>query len=428
MGDNNKLKRIITICIYGTVIIVPFIYLPLIFVHDFFYWPKYIALVIISTFMLIMILLNLSSIDKLFRFDWINRLLLIYFVLITISLFFSLDPLVSIQGRMYRYDGYTTQLMYILLFLFARNISVIDKRFIKLVAIGTSILSIYGIMQYLGFEPFMRDFIRMGWKSAFSTFGNQNFFGSFLVLQIPFSLYIISVYQMKWGYITYSISILALMMTSTRSAWIGFAISFVFMYILILRKNSQYKWIILITIFIILGFNFMTGSQLISRFLSVFKDVNILITTSYDSNHEVIDQLGSLRMFIWIRTLELIKMRPFFGFGIENLDLAFERYFYIDIINLNKTYVIIDKAHNDFLHIAVSTGIPSLISYCAFILNVFHNSLKRKYNIIEVMFMSSILGYIVCLFFNISVVSVAYIFWIYMGLLSSYVGISDYKN
>ena len=420
MGDRIKLNRIITICIYATVIIVPFVYLPFIFVYDFFYWPKYMALVFISTFLLIQVLLNLDRMHTLFKFDWINTLLLTYFVLITISLFFSLDPITSIQGRINRYDGYTTQVIYMLLFLFARNISVIDKRFIKLVAISTTILSIYGIIQYLGFEPFMRDLTRLYWKAAFSTFGNQNFFGSFLVLQLPFSLYIISVYRMKWGYLSYSISLLALMMTSTRSAWIGFAISFVFMFILLLRKNNHYKWIVLVTLFILFGFNFMTDSHMISRFLSIFKDANVLLTTSYQSNPEVIDRLGSVRMFIWVRTLELIKMRPWFGFGIENLDIAFGQYYYEDTIKLLGRYALSDKAHNDYLHIAVSSGVPSLIAYCGFLLRSAYESFKTLDQEINVLLFASILGYLACLFFNISVVSVAYILWIYLGLLTRY--------
>lgn len=421
MLENSKLiDRVVKYTIFGIVLFVPFMFTPFSELYDFFYYPKYMSLVIITVFLLISVLLNFKQITRLFKFDLINKLLLIYFLFITLSLFFSLDPLLSIQGRPLRYDGYTTQLIYIILFLFARTIKSIDKRFIYAVSFVTTLLSLYGMIQYLGLDPFPRDLIRLNWTSAFSTFGNQNFFGSFLVLQIPFNLYIIAVYKNKWAYIPYGISLVALLMTSTRSAWIGFIVSFILILILTYKQNNQYKQIIIFSIVIVVLFNLFDNNQLLNRFMTILSDLKILSSTSYTENPKAIEQVGSVRMFIWIRVIELIKMRPLFGFGIENLAIAFEKYYYNDIISINGSYAIIDKAHNDFLHIAVSSGIISLISYLTFVLTILISSFKRISKDLNIVFISSIIGYLACLFFNISVVSVTYIFWIYLGLMCKY--------
>ena len=419
MGNIKWEENIILLCIFGAVLVVPFVYLPIKSVYDFFYFPKYLTLVLITCLLLVIIVRKPNYINKLIKFDIINKFLFLYFILVTISLFFSLDPILSLQGRFLRYDGYSTQLMYIILFLFARSIQNVDKKFVYLVSVTSAILSFYGILQYIGVDFFIRDLTRMNWTSAFSTFGNQNFFGSYLVLQIPFSLYIIIVNNQKWAYITYSLTLLAMFMTMTRSAWIGFVISFCFLFFL-LRKKNKITSIIFTSIMILIIFNYLDKNQLFNRFMTLIDDAKVLSFTSYSENPEIIERLGSIRIFIWIRVFEMIKMRPVFGFGIENLALVFEKYYFNDIVKFNGNYVVIDKAHNDYLHIAVSSGIPSLIMYLSFLFTIAYQALKHTSQEINILLFSSILGYLICLFFNISVVSVAYIFWIYLGLLCRY--------
>lgn len=427
MKQFGGINHIIQVVVLGTVILVPFVYVPLWEVNDFFYYPKYIALVIVTCSLLVVCALNVSKLKYLIKFDLINRLLLIYFVLITISLFFSLDPIRSIEGNFLRYDGYVTQIMYMLLFLFARTIHTINKRFIYLVSLSSAIVSIYGIIQYLGFDPFIRDLTRMYWTSAFSTFGNQNFFGSYLVLQIPFSLYCIIFHHQKWAYLTYSLSFIALLMTMTRGAWIGYFVSMLFILITLYLQNKQkffrnrHIWsTMFVSTLIFIGFNLLSKDGLTNRFYTMFFDSKVLFTTSYAKDPDLIDNLGSVRMFIWIRVIELIKMRPLFGFGIENLQIAFARYFNKDIMRIMGRLMLVDKAHNDYLHIAVSSGIPSLVAYLTFLITNAHNALKRLDNSVYMLLFTSILAYTTCLFFNISVVSVAYIVWIYLGLISAY--------
>ena len=81
----------------------------------------------------------------------------------------------------------------------------------------------------------------------------------------------------------------------------------------------------------------------------------------------------------------------------------------------------VDKAHNEYLHIAVTTGIPSLIVYCLFITQILWQSLpKVRKNCLYLPYIASVLGYLCQAFFNISVVSVAYIFWVFLGFICSY--------
>jgi len=79
-------------------------------------------------------------------------------------------------------------MVYFLLFLAARTGTISRTKFNVGIELSATILSIYGVMQCYGLDPFPRDFIRARWRTAFSTFGNPNFFGSYLVLVIPIAL------------------------------------------------------------------------------------------------------------------------------------------------------------------------------------------------------------------------------------------------
>ena len=64
MGNPSKVSQIIKYCIFGTVIVVPFVYTPIKSKLDFFYLPKYISLVIIISFLLMILLSNLKRFKR----------------------------------------------------------------------------------------------------------------------------------------------------------------------------------------------------------------------------------------------------------------------------------------------------------------------------------------------------------------------------
>lgn len=419
MQVNQFLKRIeiIVLCVP---ILVPFVYVPLWSVLDFFYWPKYIALVMTVSVLLVMVALNVKFINQLFKWDWINRLILIYFALLTVSLFFSHDLQLSLGGQFLRYDGYVTQILYLLLFLFARTIKRIPDKFIVGIVIGSTILSFYALLQVLGLEIFTRDLTRMHWNISFATFGNPNFFGAYLVLVLPWHLYLILFKHKVYAYFTYALIFYVLLINMTRSAWIGFIASLVFA--IVMQRLVKYPirkrevlHIVFISIGLILFYNLSSNQALLARFFSITSDFNALLRGQGN-----IDELGSFRLFIWIRVLEIIKDYPFFGVGIENLHIVFMERYNQDSIQVFGRVMIADKAHNEYLHLAVTSGIPSLIVYLAFLIKTaivnFNQLDKPLYFILACV----IFGYCIQAFFNISVVSVAYIFWIYLGLLNAY--------
>jgi len=420
--DISLAKRRIGYLLFATVALVPFVFVPVRRFHDFFYAPKACALTIIAMLFLLILLQYRKAINSLIRFDSINRTLLIYFMLLVVSLFFALDRELAIHGSPRREDGFRMMMVYFLLFLAARTGTISRTKFNVGIEISAAILSIYGIMQCYGLDPFPRDFIRARWRTAFSTFGNPNFFGSYLVLVIPIALDSFIRRRKDISGLVYSILIYALLCTRTRSAWIGAAVAIV-AYFVAGRLSTRYSrqdtrrliCILMITFAVVHVLNALNNNAFVQRSKSIYEGALSVI------RNEDPERAGSGRIFIWKRVILLIRDRPLTGYGVENLRVPFAERFNEEVMAVFGRILYFDKAHNEYLHIAVTTGIPSLIVYLSLVTKVLRVGFTRlRENDTYCPFVASVLGYLVQAFFNISVVSVAYMFWVFLGILCNY--------
>lgn len=415
----NNAKLTVLIALAG----IPLVFLPLGGEFDHFYFPKVLAMFILLFSFLLTYILNFKTIGNIVESDWINKSLLLYLFLLIISIFYADNVFLAVFGSSGRFEGLITIMMYMGLFLIARYCPKVNDKFFFLVLVTSIIVSTYGISQHFGFDPFIRDTIRTNWGyRSFSTMGNPNFLGSYLVLIIPISIYSFIIRKQKVGLIFYAILLYCILCTSTRGSWLGTIasiISFValhfFFYKITREEFNRYLIFFVLSFIIILIFNFQTEGELFNRFLSITNDAKTLLTNGEDS-----DYTGANRGFIWKRVVELIKNRPMFGYGIENLGIAFEKYYQKDMIELWGQIRDVDRAHNEYLHIAVTSGVPSLIAYLSFVALIIKNGLLRlRHDKYMLFLLSSVIGYLAAAFFNISVVSVVYIYWIFLGLIAS---------
>jgi len=136
------------------------------------------------------------------------------------------------------------------------------------------------------------------------------------------------------------------------------------------------------------------------------------------------EKVGSMRGYIWSRTLPLIKEKPLFGYGPDNFLMAFPQY---DIAAKTYAYdtpfMIVDKPHNIYLLYAVNSGIIALgamlVLWGMYMIKSFKMyALKKEYTKGEYYGAActvSIIGYLAAGFFNDSVPGVAPLFWILLG-------------
>jgi O-antigen ligase len=135
------------------------------------------------------------------------------------------------------------------------------------------------------------------------------------------------------------------------------------------------------------------------------------------------EAFASGRGFIWSRTIPMIKNTIFKGYGPDTYTIYFPQWDLAGKINgLNDPNMIVDKPHNWYLQIAVSTGLISLLCVILLILMYIYNTIKayiKTKNKEDAIFISAvftaIISYCIAGFFNDSVVSVAPVFWVLLG-------------
>ena len=419
---NSKLDNVAKVTVILALSVIPAVFVPLGGTTDHFYLPKVAAMIILALSFLAVLAINKIRFKDIVQKDRINISLFIYFILLAASVYAAENKVFAIIGVPGRWEGLVTITLYMFLFITARLYLVPDEGLFKIILVTAIIVSIYGILQTMNFDPFPRDVLRENWSSrAFSTMGNPNFLGSYIVLIIPTSIYFYIINKNITGLTAYAILFYCLLSTGTRGAWLGTIASIMafaaihYMYFRYSKGEfTRYIILLVITILLLALYSFNTEGAFIDRFLSIARDANEFLTKG-----DRADYSGANRGFIWKRVVELIKKRPLTGYGLENLGETFIKYYIQDMIELWNEVRYLDKAHNEYLHIAVTSGIPSLLVYLTFISQIILKGLFRLKNCkTALLILSSVIGYMTAAFFNISVVSVAYVYWIFLGLLA----------
>ncbi|TDX50931.1 O-antigen ligase family protein [Orenia marismortui] len=384
--------------------------------------PKIYTLLIIEVIMLLNIYLKIK-LNK-FQVKWrsVYLSLSIFLSLIFVSVLLSPYKITAIYGKSLRSEGFLAWLAYVLIFFLAINV-VDSKKKIKKVTeyllASATIVSIYGILQYYGVDPLTDPRqIKHGFR-AFATFGNPDFAGSYIAMLFPFSFILYFYAKNKnevliLGAIT-TLFYGMLIATGTRSAYLGvIVVAILILYLIfgeIAIKKKRLFYLLILLICVTFIFNITHDSYFSKRLLSIFSDG---ITLIKGSKNEV-DKVGSLRMFIYKTSIPLLAKNPLFGSGPDTFHLVYPLEKYSKYVGKNQ---VLDKAHCEYLQIAITMGIPALLAYLWFLSKVliinFRVVIKRdKY---QLAFLVAIVSYLIQATFNISVVSVAPVFWAIMGL------------
>jgi O-antigen ligase len=137
------------------------------------------------------------------------------------------------------------------------------------------------------------------------------------------------------------------------------------------------------------------------------------------------ERLGSARGYIWSRSIPLLKETMLLGYGPDTYAIKFpQRDYFGKWIAYNTPHMIVDKPHNLYLQIGIGQGVVALIGFLSLVGVYIVESLKlyafknfyREEEVYGVASFLAVLGYLVAGIFNDSVVSVAPIFWVMLGV------------
>lgn len=216
----------------------------------------------------------------------------------------------------------------------------------KLLVISGALVALYGIMQYL-----------FGWTTSnawideemfedatmrvYSTLGNPNVLGEYLLLVLPVAAVYMLKYQWKriskWAYIAmFAVLALCLVLTQSRGCWIGFMVS-----VAIFVTFYEGKiWVLIPIVLCILPF--VLPQTIIDRVLSI---------------GDMDDSSTSYRVYIWMGTLGMIKHYWLGGIGMG--EAAYSQVYPFFSYNA----IVAPHSHNLYLQLLVEAGISGLLIF-----------------------------------------------------------------
>lgn len=200
----------------------------------------------------------------------------------------------------------------------------------------------------------------------------------------------------------------------------------------IMLKNERYRPY---TIKIAENYPGVTISRLGINFDFYFTSDGVKVITAGGrlADHIVADRLETLdglehfasgRGYIWSRTIPLL-LDNVIGYGPDNYPLIFPQDDFVAKFNAGMSpFTVVDKPHDLYLQIATNTSVISLISLLIFwgiyIISSLRLYSKVMYDTLDKYVGAScligVIGYLSAGIFNDSVISVAPLFWIMLGL------------
>jgi O-antigen ligase/Flp pilus assembly protein TadD len=283
-----------------------------------------------------------------------------------ISTFLAAIPAMAFWGNYERQEGFFTFIFYLLFFLlllFSLKNDNGVKRYIQAMLFSSFFACFYGLIQF-----FHLDLIHWAETSrVFSTFGQPNFFGHFLILVIPFTIYGL-IFWARRNSVKFLLAVLlacqvfCLLETYSRAAWLGLAAEIFFAALFFLFLRGQKKIAIGLIILVIaaagVSASFISFSP---RAAQSDHSAIIRIKSAFDLSQ------GStkVRLNIWQASIVILQKQSsvhwFFGYGPDNLYEVFAGHYQAGWSLDDQLDMWPDRAHNLFLDIIFSFGLTGLL-------------------------------------------------------------------
>ncbi len=196
-----------------------------------------------------------------------------------------------------------------------------------------------------------------GWRVS-GTLGNPTYMAVYMLFNIFFTAWLLFQSRFReWRYFYLTlITIFAflLVQTATRGVIIGFSVGVVVssLYLLLKSESRQVKKIasyIVATLFIVISLLAISKN-------SSFVQENLILQRATAISLDAL----AVRIDLWEVALAGVKERPWLGWGQENFNYVFNKYYDPKLANVERWY---DRAHNVFLDWLVAAGVFGLLSY-----------------------------------------------------------------
>lgn len=342
-------------------------------------------------------------------------LLTILFFLMILSCIFAEDKLEGFFG--YNIEGLITYISY--LGFFYCGLKMTDKnKNVKLIKIFLIVSLIISSLCIFKFDIIYKLFNinKNDYYFYVGPFHQFNHFGHYLLICNICSLFMfINTKQKIIYFMINSILLYTLIINDTFSVYIAYICILILLVIYYIYKKQKIKEIITISLsFILIScFTFRDNYNVVYRNLK-----NMLIESNQVIESEKIEDIytvGTDRVKLWVNALNMIKEKPFLGYGFENVKYEYAK------LEIN-----VDKPHNLILELSLNSGIPSMIIYFVLVGSIIIKRIKqiRMIQSFHLMSLLIVIAYLISSMFSNSTFYVSPYFYIFLGIIAQdyYIG------
>lgn len=277
--------------------------------------------------------------------------LVAYFAAILLSSIFSVDFNLSFWGDVERMLGFFHIFHFFIYYLIVITVIREKKDWNALMIVSVAAAIIISIHALAG--------------KSYATIGNAAYVGGYLIFNIYFALILFfgekKENYARWLYLIAVIIMLpALKNTGVAGSYVGLGISLILALFLfgILHKNKKIKIytlsVSLLAIVLIVSI-FLNRSNPSVRKIEFLN--NILSEVSLGKN------TFQTRLISWKTAWKDFPSHPILGAGYGNFAITFDKYFDPKFYNYTRSETYFDRAHNNLVDIASTTGILGLVTY-----------------------------------------------------------------
>ncbi len=427
MAKKEKISLVVDKILYYGIMALCFL-IPLVLfraTHNQFDLPKITLLWTGAIFLLLTFLFGLFYIGEVkIKRTALDVPILVFLLLLLLSTSLSIDIATSIFGKYARFEGLVTFLsLGILYFLTVQTFQDVSRvrALVLVIILGAFVVSLYGLVQFAGYDFLEWGKLPFELRRSFSTLGNPDFLGGFLATMLPVVLalyFLTDDFFEKWIFALVIVAVFMSLLTAfCRGAWLGAFVGVAFFLFLSLKRIfKERKREFFVALGVALGVFLLVGVFTLSS-----PDPVLHLFERIKSAFQISEGSVGHRIEIWKAAVQMIKERPIFGFGPDTFRLAFWGRKTLEYSRMTP-FTVADNAHNQFLQLAATAGILAALTFY-FILVLFFikstknilSGLKREAHYLAIGLTAGLLAYVIHLFFCVNVVGGGLFIWIFMG-------------
>ena len=342
----------------GTAVIIPFSSLG-------FVLPKLPFYAIAAAFGVLIVKQNDTCFAPTLCKTWIGRMFLIFWIIVFFSIAWSVAPLLSIVGSAPRFEGMITHIIFLSFALIGLAMMRSKQKLLLRTILWSNVIIVaYGTFQMLQLDP-----LSFSWQGEaflgriFSTIGQPNILGQFVLLTVPFVIFFASKQKNMPLMILSVLNAVILLQTASRAALLG-GIAALLLFLII---NNNQMW------------RFMNPRRCICGGIVV---TMIIITGlfSFSQRFSVTTQDGfslGARGVIWRDAVHMIAARPL-GYGLETTGIASPKFTKADFYEHVSLFSEWNRAHSKPLDLLLTVGPLGMIAFYLFLILLLIGLMRLK--------------------------------------------------